>query len=107
MLYLEQRSEKLTVEDMKELRYLECVIKVGHRLQPHDHIAAILLLQFSFRTTQGPPETCEGSDYLNGLGKTSEPRNEQNLQFKLRNSVLDNLQVFYSKSFHVDAAVPI
>lgn len=43
LLYLEQRSEKLTVEDMKELRYLECVIKVGHRLQPHDHVAANLL----------------------------------------------------------------
>ena len=25
---LEQRPDKLTVEDMKELRYLECVVKV-------------------------------------------------------------------------------
>jgi len=32
--FFEQRSEKLTVEDMKELRYLECVIKESQRLFP-------------------------------------------------------------------------
>lgn len=42
VLFLEQKSEKLTVEDMKELRYLECVIKVSRR--HHCHIAFCIII---------------------------------------------------------------
>lgn len=71
----EQRPEKLTVEDMKDLRFLECVIKVGNCLHEHDHnIGPISHQQFLLYESwdeQGPTETYVGNDYPNDLGKTN------------------------------------
>ena len=38
----EQRPETLTVDDLKDLRYLECVIKVRVHLVPHTEIPTTL-----------------------------------------------------------------
>jgi len=38
----EQRPETLTVDDLKDLRYLECVIKVRVEFAPHTQIPTTL-----------------------------------------------------------------
>ena len=42
LLFSEQRPETLTVDDLKDLRYLECVIKVRVDLAPHTQIPTTL-----------------------------------------------------------------
>ena len=42
LLFSEQRPETLTVDDLKHLRYLECVIKVRVDLVPHTEIPTTL-----------------------------------------------------------------
>ena len=42
LLLSEQRPETLTVDDLKDLRYLECVIKVRVDLAPHTQIPTTL-----------------------------------------------------------------